>query len=60
MGKRGPKANPEVFRKQRGIRFSDPEWRQVKAEADKHNMPVSKFVRETVLEATNSPKSKRL
>ena len=57
MGKRGPKANPEVFRKQRGIRFSDPEWRQVKAEADKHDMPVSKFVRETVLEAAKSNNS---
>tara|TARA_R110000824_G_scaffold93519_6_gene226106 strand:- start:127 stop:321 length:195 start_codon:yes stop_codon:yes gene_type:complete len=50
MGKRGPKSNPDLFRKQRGIRFSTPEWDKVKQNAEKANKPVSTFVRDRSLE----------
>ncbi len=54
MGKRGPKSNPDTFRKQRGIRFSTPEWEKVKENAHKANKPVSTFVRERALEEEDS------
>ena len=49
MGKRGPQANPTKFRKQRGIRFSDEEWEQVKTKARRAGKPVSTFVRDRSL-----------
>ena len=36
-------------RKTRGIRFSDPEWEEVKAAAESHGMPAAEFVRERIL-----------
>ena len=34
----------------RGIRFSDPEWEEVKKAAEKHDVPAGKLVRDTVLD----------
>jgi hypothetical protein len=51
MGKRGPKANPASHRKQRGIRFSDREWSEVRYRADQANKPVSTYVRDAALKA---------
>ena len=39
-------------RKARGIRFSDPEWEEIKEAAERPNMSVTEFVREKVLEVT--------
>ena len=37
-------------RKTRGIRFSEPEREEVKAAAERHDVPAAEFVRATVLE----------
>lgn len=37
-------------RKTRGIRFSESEWEEVKAAAQRHDVPAAEFVRETILE----------
>ena len=50
MGKRGPKANPEAHRKQRGIRFSDREWNEVRYRVAQANKPVSTYVRDAALQ----------
>ena len=34
----------------RSIRFSDPEWEEVKKAAEKHDVPAGKLVRDTVLD----------
>lgn len=36
-------------RKTRGIRFSDSEWEDVKAAAERLDVPAAEFVRETIL-----------
>ena len=38
------------LRRPRGIRFSDSEWEEVKAAADRHGIPLAEFVREKLLE----------
>ena len=38
------------LRRPRGIRFSDSEWDEVKAAAQRHNIPLAEFVREKLLE----------
>ena len=38
--------------KARGIRFSDPEWEEIKEAAERPNMSVTEFVRVKVLEVT--------
>ena len=55
MGKRGPQPNPKKFRKQRGIRFSDREWEEVKSRAEKSQKPVSTYVREFLLQPVGNP-----
>jgi hypothetical protein len=57
MGRRGPQPNPKKFRRQRGIRFSDREWEEVKQRAEKSKTPVSTYVRETVLNRVEDPNS---
>ena len=37
-------------RRTRGIRFSDPEWEEVKTAAERHDIPAAEFVRERILE----------
>ena len=37
-------------RKTRGIRFSESEWEEVKAAAERHDVPAAEFVRATILE----------
>ena len=37
-------------RRTRGIRFSDPEWKEVKTAAERHDIPAAEFVRERILE----------
>ena len=38
------------LRRPRGIRFSDSEWEEVKAAADRHGIPLAEFVREKLIE----------
>ena len=40
---------PADVRKTRGIRFSDPEWEEVRTAAERHDVPVAEFVRERIL-----------
>ena len=41
-------------RKTRGIRFSDSEWEEVKAAAERLDVPAAEFVRETILNIARS------
>lgn len=43
-------ANPGAARRTRGIRFSDSEWREVKAAAELHDVPAAEFVRNKILD----------
>ena len=45
----GPTQAQSDPRKPRGIRFSDPEWVEVKSDAESHGIPVAEFVREKLL-----------
>ena len=49
--KSGPAKHPQQgsVRKNRGIRFSDPEWEEVKQAAQAHDRTPAEFVRERVL-----------
>ena len=44
-----------VPRKNRGIRFSDPEWEEVKQAAQTHGVTPAEFVRDKILELIRSP-----
>ena len=37
-------------RKPRCMRFSDSEWEEVRAAAERHDVPVAEFVRDKILE----------
>ena len=41
---------PSDARRTRGIRFSDPEWEDVRSAAERHDMPAAEFVRERILD----------
>ena len=43
-------ANQGVARRTRGIRFSDSEWQEVKAAAERHDVPAAEFVRKNILD----------
>ena len=45
-----PTANQGGPRRTRGIRFSDPEWEEVKAAAELHDVPAAEFVRKRILD----------
>ena len=47
----GPTANQGGARRTRGIRFSDSEWKEVKAAAELHDVPAAEFIREKILDA---------
>ena len=42
---------PDEPRKTRGIRFSQSEWEEVKAAAERRNVPAAEYVRATILAA---------
>ena len=44
-----------VARKNRGVRFSDPEWEEVKQAAETAGVTPAEFVRERVLELARDP-----
>ena len=44
-----------IPRKNRGIRFSDPEWDEVKQAAQAHGVTPAEFVRERILDLIRSP-----
>lgn len=46
----GPAQAQSDPRKPRGIRFSDPEWVEVKSAAESHGIPVAEFVHEKLLD----------
>ena len=46
-----PTANQGAARRTRGIRFSDSEWQEVKAAAERHDVPAAEFVRKNILDA---------
>ena len=41
---------PTDVRKPRGIRFSDSEWEEVRTAAERNDVPVAEFVRDTILD----------
>ena len=41
--------------KNRGLRFSDPEWEEVKQAAQAHDMTPAEFVRDRILELVRRP-----
>ena len=45
-----PTANQGAARRTRGIRFSDSEWQEVKAAAERHDVPAAEFVRKKILD----------
>ncbi len=45
-----PAANQGAARRTRGIRFSDSEWQEVKAAAERHDVPAAEFVRTKILD----------
>lgn len=45
-----PTANQSAPRRTRGIRFSDSEWQEVKAAAERHDVPAAEFVRNKILD----------
>ena len=46
---------PGVARKNRGVRFSDPEWDEVKRAAQALDLTPAEFVRERILELVRTP-----
>ena len=44
-------------RKTRGIRFSESEWEEVKAAAERRDVPAAEFVRATILEIARGRES---
>ena len=44
-------------RKNRGIRFSDPEWEEVKQAARIHGITPAEFVRDKILDLIRNPKT---
>ena len=44
-----------VARKNRGVRFSDSEWEEVREAAGDHGITPAEFVRERILELVRSP-----
>ena len=44
-----------LARKNRGVRFSDPEWEEVKQGAQAHDVTPAEFVRERILELVRNP-----
>ena len=44
-----------AVRKPRAIRFSDPEWHEVKKAAERHGVAAAEYVRETILGMARSP-----
>ena len=45
-----PTAKQGGARRTRGIRFSDSEWKEVKAAAELHDVPAAEFVRKKILD----------
>ena len=46
-----------VARKNRGVRFSDPEWEEVNQAAQDHGLTPAEFVRAKILELVRGPSS---
>ena len=53
----GPADDPQhgLARKNRGIRFSDPEWEEVKHAAQTTGITPAEFVRDTILDFIRNP-----
>ena len=53
----GPADDPQhgLARKNRGIRFSDPEWEEVKQAAQTSGITPAEFVRDTILDLIRNP-----
>lgn len=51
------KPNQGSARKNRGVRFSDPEWEEVRAAAQDDGITPAEFVRQTVLDLVRNPVS---
>ena len=52
----GETQQPGVVRKNRGIRFSESEWDEVKSAAQSLDITPAEFVRDTILAVIRSPK----
>ena len=53
----GPPDDPQLglARKNRGIRFSDPEWKEVKQAAQTSGITPAEFVRDRILDLIRNP-----